>query len=86
MRLGCVLCLALFGSVSGELFDLDDSVPWLKSKGANVVFDSGWDALVVADSACVRVNSRGVQTKPSHWEALSPSALAGAWAHKTCMP
>lgn len=77
----CFLRLA-----SSELFDLDDSVPWLKSKGANVVFDSGWDALVVADSACVRVNSRGIQTKPSHWEALSPSALSGPWAHKTCSP
>lgn len=70
--------------VACELFDVDDSVPWLRSKSTAISFDSGWDSFVVADSACVRVNSRGVQTKPSHWDPVPAGDLSGPWIHAEC--
>lgn len=77
----CLLCAAL---CSAEVFDLDDSAPWLRSRGSVVLFDRGWDAFVVADSSCVRVSSRGVQSKPSHW---TPRELPGGkWASAACAP
>ena len=71
-------------AVACELFDVDDSVPWLRSKGTVVAFDSGWDSFVVADSSCVRINSRGVQTKPSHWDPVPASELSGPWSRVEC--
>jgi hypothetical protein len=71
-------------SANAEIFDLDDSAPWLRSKGTEVFFDRGWDAFVVADSSCVRVSARGIQTKPSHW---APRELSGSkWTSLTCIP
>ena len=62
----------------GELFNLDESVPRIVSNGVGVRWDGGWDAMVVADSSCVRVNARGVFAKPSHW---TPRNLSEAgWA------
>ena len=49
-----------------------------------VRWDGGWDALVVADSSCVRVNARGVFAKPSHW---TPRNLSGSgWTETECVP
>lgn len=70
-------------NVRCEVFDLDDSVPFLRSRGQAVSLNAGWDAFVVADSSCVRVNARGVYAKPSHWK---PRKLSGIWSTKTCMP
>ena len=84
MQTNVALILSFCVSVGCELFDLDDSAPWLRSKGVAVSFDAGWDSFVVADSACVRVNSRGVQTKPSHWDPLPAGDLSGPWAHREC--
>lgn len=66
-----------------EIFDLEDSVPWLRTRGSDVTFSRGWDAFVVADSTCVRVNARSVSAKPSHW---TPRALSGDWSTQTCVP
>lgn len=77
------LALFLFGACSAELFDLDESVPFLRSSGVDVRFEAGWDAFVVADSSCVRVNARGVQAKPSHW---APRQLGAGWATRECVP
>ncbi len=81
----CVLLPALLRPTpcAAEVFDLDMSVPWLRSGGNAVGFDAGWDAFVVSDSSCVRVNARGVQAKPSHW---SPRPLGGGWASRECVP
>lgn len=70
----------------GELFDLDDAVPWLRTGGSEIAFDAGWDAFVVVDSSCVRVNARGVQAKPSHWTPRTAGALGGPWSSRACMP
>jgi hypothetical protein len=69
---------------AAEVFDLQDSAPWLRSKDSDVLFDRGWDAFLVADSSCVRVGARGVQSKPSHWapRALDPNK----WASVACVP
>lgn len=77
----CALTFA--AACSAEIFDLDNAVPWLTSAGAEVHFDRGWDAFVVADSSCVRLNARGVQAKPSHW---APRALPSAWRSRQCVP
>ena len=73
--LSCVRC---------EVFDLSDEVPWLVVGGKRVSFSSGWDSFVVADSSCIRVNSRGVYAKPSHWR---PRELSKSqWATIPCAP
>lgn len=69
---------------AAEVFDLQDSAPWLRSGNSEVLFDRGWDAFLVADSSCVRVGARGIQSKPSHW---APRALdQGKWASRVCVP
>lgn len=73
----------LIRGLHAELFDLEDSVPFLRVRGSEVTFSGGWDAFVVADSACVRVNARSVSAKPSHW---TPRPLAGAWTTLPCVP
>jgi hypothetical protein len=79
-----LLLLATTTPARGEVFNLDDAAPWVASNGAAVRWDEGWDALVVADSACVRVNARGVYAKPSHW---TPRDLAAAgWTGTPCHP
>jgi hypothetical protein len=85
MRLASLLtCHLLAAAVRGEVFDLDDSAPWLSANQADILFDRGWDAFVVADSSCVRVSARGVQAKPSHW---TPRSLdASRWASRVCVP
>ena len=72
------------GGAGAELFNVDDSVPRISSNGAGVRWDGGWDAMVVADSCCVRVNARGVFAKPSHW---TPRDLSGSgWTGAECIP
>jgi hypothetical protein len=83
-----MLCLAIAAAsavaVCAEVFNLDDSVPFVMSNGVPVRWTHGWDALTVADSACVRVSSRGVFAKPSHW---TPRALSGlGWGRADCVP
>ena len=78
-----VLLLALTGS-QAELFDVDDTVPHITSKGKQVRWDGGWDAMVVADSSCIRVNARGIFAKPSHWTPRDMTAAG--WAVKECIP
>lgn len=81
----CKAVLALLArSAVCEVFDLDDSAPWLRSRGSYVQFDRGWDAFVVADSSCVRVSARGVQSKPSHWTPRRP--FPAGWATQSCQP
>lgn len=80
----CLLLLvSLAMQASCEVFDLDDSVPVLRSRGQAVALSAGWDAFVVADSSCVRVNARGVYAKPSHW---TPRKLGGIWSTNHCLP
>jgi hypothetical protein len=81
--LACLLLLWCC-EAEAEVFDLDDSVPWLRSKGREVAFNRGWDAFLVADSSCVRVNARGVQAKPSHW--VPRELPASKWTSKRCLP
>lgn len=81
----CIHCMVFCMSaalIRAEIFDLDDSAPWIRSSGADIQFFKGWDSFVVVDSSCVRVNARGVQAKPSHW---SPRVLS-KWARQTCVP
>lgn len=79
-----VLGLLLARGAGAELFNLDDSVPFATSNGARVRWGAGWDALVVADSSCVRVNARGVFAKPSHWTPRDLGRLG--WAAAGCVP
>lgn len=75
---------SLAGVARGDLFNLDNAAPWLVSNGNGVRWSGGWDALVVADSCCTRVNARGIYAKPSHW---TPRDLSGqGWASVTCVP
>jgi hypothetical protein len=67
-----------------EVFDLENSSPWLTVGRSRVTFSSGWDAFVVADSSCVRINSRGVYAKPSHWKVRRLPAWA--WSSVRCSP
>ena len=78
------LCV-LAGGVTAEIFNLDDSAPRLRSNGRAVVWSGGWDALVVADSSCTRVNARGVYAKPSHWTPR-PGLEELGWASAACVP
>jgi hypothetical protein len=77
--------LLISGVVQAELFNMDESVPYILSNGGRVRWDGGWDAMVVADSSCVRVNARGVFAKPSHW---TPRNLSGSgWTEsRECIP
>jgi hypothetical protein len=79
-----VICFhAMVGSSMCDLFNLDDGAPWLTSNGKSVRWSGGWDALMVADSCCTRVNARGIYAKPSHW---TPRDLSGhGWASVPCM-
>ena len=79
------LCVTIFSGTSAEIFNLDDSAPRLRSNGQAVVWSTGWDALVVADSSCTRVNARGIYAKPSHWTPREGLAELG-WASATCVP
>jgi hypothetical protein len=80
------LCAAYFLAMAqGEVFNLDDSAPLLVSNGREVRWPGGWDALVVADSCCTRVNVRGVYAKPSHWTPRADLPSAG-WASSPCVP
>ena len=84
MLRGALAAAALLATGRAEVFNLDDAAPWVASNGATVRWTEGWDALTVADSACVRVNARGVFAKPSHW---TPRALEGlGWARADCLP
>jgi hypothetical protein len=78
------LCTFFVIFVECEVFDLDDSVPWLSTNKKIIEFAKGWDSFVVADSSCTRVSARGVQSKPSHW---TPRALdASKWSSVLCEP
>lgn len=76
--------ILLASPVSCEVFDLENSAPWLVVGRNRVTFSLGWDAFVVADSACVRVNSRGVYSKPSHWTARR--LHRDVWTSRKCAP
>jgi hypothetical protein len=66
------------------LYPLDESVPYVASQGRRVEWGTGRDALAVASSSCVRVNSRGVYAKPPHW---TPRGLGAAgWTVARCLP
>jgi len=81
-----LLCAAWFlAAARAEVFNLDDSVPLLASNGREVRWSGGWDALVVADSCCTRVNVRGIYAKPSHWTPRADLPDAG-WASAPCVP
>lgn len=73
------------GPACAEIFNLDDSAPHLRSNGGLVSWGGGWDALVVADSSCTRVNARGVYAKPSHWSPRGGLDGLG-WARSKCVP
>jgi hypothetical protein len=80
-----LLCAAHSLAIArSEVFNLDDSVPLLASNGRDVRWSGGWDALVVADSSCTRVNARGIYAKPSHWTPRSDLPSAG-WARSPCV-
>ena len=85
MRPVCWLCVMIANGASAEIFNLDDSAPRLRSNGRAVGWSAGWDALVVADSSCTRVNARGIYAKPSHWTPRAGLADLG-WASATCVP
>ena len=65
------------------LFDLDDLVPFLTSDGVRVQWTSGWDALLAAASRCIRVNARGVSSKPMHWTAIDLHTST-EWVSRPC--
>jgi hypothetical protein len=80
----CALALAAAPVALAAIFPLDESVPYATSAGRRVAWDTGWDALAVAGSSCVRVNSRGVYAKPAHW---TPRPLGAAgWTVARCLP
>jgi hypothetical protein len=67
-----VLCSVFFSSVffrlcSAGVYQLDNTSPGVSSNGQLVQWSNGYDAFMVASSLCVRVNNRGVYTKPAHW-------------------
>lgn len=76
-------CSVLVSSAFCAVFDLEDSAPYLRVGQSHVRFSVGWDAFVVADGSCTRVNSRGVYSKPSHWE---PRDLGQPWVSQECVP
>jgi hypothetical protein len=80
-RLLCLLSFLM--CASGAVFDLENSAPYLRVGQSHVRFSSGWDAFVVADGSCTRVNSRGVYSKPSHW---APRDLGQPWVSLECVP
>lgn len=73
----------ILGTVSPEIFDLVDSVPWLRSPANEVVFQRGWDFFQLARSSCIRINARGIQSKPAHWTVRAIDTL---WYRQECMP
>ena len=88
MRAGYIVRIwGLWGAAAGAggaLYALDDSAPFVASRGVGVVWDAGQDALVVASSSCVRVNSRGIFAKPSQWGVRDLAALG--WTVSQCPP
>ena len=64
------------------MFDLADSVPYLATDSARVIWTSGWDALLAASGRCIRVNARGVSVKPSHWTQADLPRLG--WTSRAC--
>lgn len=58
---------ALLPLCSGAVFQLDSASPYVTSNAQLVRWSRGYDAFLVASSSCVRVNHRGVYTKPAHW-------------------
>ena len=76
-----VVCVV--NSVSCTVQQLDESVPFVSSRGTPVRWNSGWDAFDVASNLCVRVNSRGVFLKPQHWTLWTPG-LSSAWDQRRC--
>ena len=65
------------------IFDLADSVPYLATDHARVVWTSGWDALLAASGGCIRVNARGVSVKPPHWAQADLRRLG--WDSRPCI-
>ena len=78
------LLLTAIATAAAEVFNLDDSTPWPISNGVPIRWVEGWDALTVAESACIRVNARGVFAKPSHWTPRALDTLG--WAPASCQP
>ena len=76
--------LLMVGVMHAEVFNVDDAVPRVSSNGVTVRWDGGWDAMVVADSSCIRVNARGLFAKPSHWTPRDLSAAG--WSGVECIP
>lgn len=46
---------------------LDNKLPFTFSNGNKVQWTSGPDAFALAKSSCVRLNERGIQLYPDHW-------------------
>lgn len=77
--------VALWAAMAqGTIYPLDDQVPGLVSLGAPVGWWAGADALLLAGSRCVRVNQRGVATKPGGW-SMRDLAQDG-WEVRRCVP
>lgn len=79
------LWILLAADAAAEIFNLDDTAPHVSSNGRQVAWAGGWDALVVADSSCTRVNARGIYAKPSHWTPR-PDLRSVGWAEAICVP
>ena len=68
LRVHWLLWVALqLQGCTAAVYQLDGVSPWVYSNGRQVEWSRGYDAFLVASSACVRVNSRGLYTKPVHW-------------------
>ena len=75
--------LLVFTTSHAEIYNVDDSVPWISINRRRLTLSSGWDSLIIFRGACVRVNARGMHVKAPYW---SQSITGDVWDVKECMP
>ena len=67
------------------VYPLDDAGPWAVSDSVQIQWSKGWGAYTLASSRCVRVNKRGIHTKPAFWTPVHDLHASG-WHTWRCTP
>ena len=70
--------------VSADIFQLDDSEPYLSINAVPIQWNSGGGAQWVLSSLLVRVHPRGLFFKPQAWHARDMAGLG--WSADSCVP